>query len=40
MVDEEELPESLIERVSMMEGILIDAATGGSGQMCICAASS
>lgn len=29
---EEELPESLIERVSMMEGIMIAAATGGSHQ--------
>jgi nucleoid DNA-binding protein len=29
---EEELPKSLIERVSMMEGILIAAATGGSQQ--------
>jgi hypothetical protein len=29
---EEEIPDSLVERVSMMEGILIAAATGGSHQ--------
>jgi hypothetical protein len=32
MVDESELPGSLIERVSMMESILIESATGGSSQ--------
>lgn len=31
MIDESELPASLIERVTMMEGILIASATGGSG---------
>ena len=31
MYDESELPSSLAERVTMMEGILIAAATGGSG---------
>jgi Abortive infection C-terminus len=31
MIDESELPASLIERVTMMEGILIATATGGSG---------
>lgn len=31
MVDESELPTSLLERATMMEGILIDSATGGSG---------
>src|SRR5271166_4311321 len=30
MVDESELPASLIERAKMMEGILIASATGGS----------
>lgn len=30
MFNEEELPDSIIERVKMMEGILIAAATGGS----------
>ncbi len=30
MVNENELPDSTIERVKMMEGILVDAATGGS----------
>jgi hypothetical protein len=32
MIDESELPLSLIERVTTMEGILIAAATGGSGE--------
>lgn len=31
MIDDAELPESLIERIAMLEGTLIDAATGGSG---------
>ena len=31
MVNENELPDSTIERVKMMEGILTDTATGGGG---------
>lgn len=31
MIDAAELPESLIEKLAMLEGTLIDAATGGSG---------
>ena len=31
MVDEVEIPESMIEKIAMLEGTLIDAATGGSG---------
>lgn len=31
MIDEADIPESLIEKVTMLEGTLIDAATGGSG---------
>ncbi|WP_105381425.1 abortive infection family protein [Neorhizobium alkalisoli] len=31
MIDAAELPESLIEKIAMLEGTLIDAATGGSG---------
>ena len=30
MIDPEELPSSIVERVAMMEGILIASATGGS----------
>ncbi|WP_085024837.1 abortive infection family protein [Ensifer aridi] len=31
MIDEADIPESMIEKITMLEGTLIDAATGGSG---------
>ena len=33
MINEQELPDSIIERIKMMERILIDAATGGGGAL-------
>lgn len=32
MINEGNLPESMIERATMLEGILVDRATGGSGE--------
>ncbi len=32
MIDDEELPDSILERVRMLESILVSAATGGSGE--------
>ena len=32
MIDESDLPDALIQRASMMEDILVDCATGGSGE--------
>lgn len=31
MIDDEDIPQSMTEKITMLEGILIDAATGGSG---------